>query len=84
MKRPGEVGHKHDSHIGASLLAITIRAEPQDREHARSYQKQKHDSRVGANLLAITIRAEPKVREQARSYEKRKHDVRLYRVAFRL
>lgn len=84
MKPPRGVRQKHESRVGASLLAISIHAEPQDREQARSYEKPKHDSRVGASLLAITIRAEPQDREQARSHEERKHALRLYRVAFRL
>ena len=84
MKRPREVGQKHESCVGASLLAITTPMEPQDREQARSYEKRKHDSPVGASLLAISSPAESKDRQQARSYEKRKHARRFHRVAFRL
>ena len=84
MMPPREVGQKHDSHVGASLLAISTRPESEDREQARSYEKQNHDSRVGASLLAISTPAESEDREQARSYEKQNHAPRFYRVAFGL
>ena len=42
MKRPREVGQKHESCVGASLLAINIRSELKARKQARSYEKQNH------------------------------------------
>lgn len=53
MMRPREVRQKHESHVGASLLAITTLAEREARAGARASEEQKHTLRLDSVVYDV-------------------------------